>query len=109
MQRFKQGWRRTPTTIRKPLVLIVGTLFIISAGLTGWLPGPGGIPLFLIGIAILATEFAWAKRVRDKVIAFVEQCGRAFRRHRVAGTIIILLCVAGAVLAGITLWQNFYS
>jgi len=57
-----------PWHIRKPVVLIIGLLFVIAAGLTGWLPGPGGIPLFLIGIAILATEFVWAEKARDWIL-----------------------------------------
>lgn len=109
MKRLQHKWKRVPGTIRKPLVLILGGLFIITAALTGWIPGPGGIPLFLIGIAILATEFAWAKRVRDKVIATVEQWGRAFRRHRVVGTIITLLLVAVIIFIGINLWNQFFK
>ena len=109
MQRLKNNWKRTPSTIRKPLVFILGALFIIAAGLTGWLPGPGGIPLFLIGIAILATEFAWAKRVRDKVLGIVEKCGRLFRRYPVYGTIILMVFAAGAIFIGITVWRSFYG
>lgn len=109
MQRLKSNWKRTPSAIRKPLVLVTGTLFIIAAGLTGWLPGPGGIPLFLVGIAILATEFAWAKRVRDKVIGIVEQCGRLFRRHPFYGTILLIMLATGAIFIGIILWRNFYN
>lgn len=40
---------------------VVGAAMIIAAPLTGWLPGPGGIPLFLAGMAVLSTEFLWAK------------------------------------------------
>lgn len=107
MEKLKKGWWRIPRAIRKPVVLTFGTLFIIAAGLTGWLPGPGGIPLFLIGIAILSTEFAWAKRVRDWVVGIVEQCGRLYRRHKVIGTIVIVLCAAVAVTLSVTLWKMF--
>lgn len=44
---------------------LVGTLFILAALITGPLPGPGGIPLFLTGLAILATEFHWARRFKS--------------------------------------------
>ncbi len=43
---------------------LVGAALVIAAPLTGWLPGPGGIPLFLAGLAVLSTEFLWAKRVQ---------------------------------------------
>lgn len=107
MKKLKQFWWWVPATIRKPFVLIVGSLFIIAAGLTGWLPGPGGVPLFLIGIAILATEFAWAKRVRDFVLAIVERCVQAYRRRRVLGTIILILLAGGVIFIGLSLWKLF--
>ncbi|HIW31018.1 MAG TPA: PGPGW domain-containing protein, partial [Candidatus Luteococcus avicola] len=36
---------------------------MVAAALTGWLPGPGGIPLFLMGLAVWASEFEWAHRL----------------------------------------------
>lgn len=40
----------------------LGVLLMIAALLTGWLPGPGGIPLFIIGLSLLAINHDWAKR-----------------------------------------------
>lgn len=31
----------------------------------GWLPGPGGIPLFLLGLSLLAANHDWAERWLD--------------------------------------------
>lgn len=50
---------------------VLGTLLIIASALTGWLPGPGGIPLFLTGMALLATEFIWAKKLRKRIVRAV--------------------------------------
>ena len=36
---------------------------IIAAPLLGWLPGPGGIPLFLSGLGLLSINNPWAKRL----------------------------------------------
>lgn len=36
---------------------------MIFAPLIGWLPGPGGIPLFLIGLGLVATNHEWAERL----------------------------------------------
>lgn len=47
---------------------LVGVSMLIAAPLTGWLPGPGGIPLFLAGLAVLSTEFLWAKRFRKWLV-----------------------------------------
>ena len=50
--------------VRKPLVFIVGVA-IVAAGIAMLvLPGPGWAAIFL-GFAVLATEFAFAERVRD--------------------------------------------
>ena len=94
MENLKHRWKGIPTSIRKPLVLVVGCLLIIAAAATGWLPGPGGIPLFIAGIAVLATEFAWAKDVRDWTLDRVHDAGKWYRRNRIIGTIGIVLCVA---------------
>ncbi len=42
---------------------ILGVLLIISSGLVGWIPGPGGIPLFLAGLALLASNHEWAEKL----------------------------------------------
>jgi len=65
--------------LRKMAVLIVGTAVLIAAVLIGPLPGPGFSIVAPIGIAILATEFVWArsllgklKVVQDKTDQFVK-------------------------------------
>lgn len=44
-------------------VVLAGLALMAAAIVTGPLPGPGGIPLFLLGLAVLASEFEWANRV----------------------------------------------
>lgn len=41
-----------------------GYLLLLAALLTGWIPGPGGIPLALAGLALLSVHNAWARRLR---------------------------------------------
>jgi putative transmembrane protein PGPGW len=66
-------WRRkvraNPRTYRfyRIGVGVLGAILIIAAPLTGWLPGPGGIPLLIAGLAVLASEFAWAHQVLHQV------------------------------------------
>ena len=63
------NWRRkirqSPRKLAfyRALVGVVGTFFICLGFITGPLPGPGGIPLVLLGLAIWASEFHWAHRV----------------------------------------------
>jgi hypothetical protein len=97
METLKRKWKGAPSSVRKPIVLVVGSLLILAAAATGWLPGPGGIPLFLIGIAVLATEFVWAERIRDWVLVYVHAFGRWYRAHRIIGTILLVGLAGTAV------------
>jgi len=45
-----------------------GYFLIIAAVLTGWLPGPGGIPLFIAGLGLLSINNEWARRLRDYLL-----------------------------------------
>lgn len=45
-------------------MFILGLLLIVCAPLVGWIPGPGGIIIFLAGIAVLASEFDWAESLK---------------------------------------------
>lgn len=49
--------------IYRGVVGFVGVALMVLAASIGWLPGPAGIPLFLLGLAILASEFDWAHRL----------------------------------------------
>lgn len=44
-------------------VALLGVLLVMLGALTGPLPGPGGIPLVLLGIAVWSSEFEWAQRL----------------------------------------------
>lgn len=41
---------------------IAAVFCFIGVILFGWLPGPGGIPLFLLGLSLLAVNHDWAER-----------------------------------------------
>lgn len=98
---LKEQWLTVPVWIRKPVIFMVGLFFIVAAALTGWLPGPGGIPLFLVGIAILSTEFVWAKRVKDVVLKLFYACRDWYREHRQLG---IILLASATVIGMIVLY-----
>jgi hypothetical protein len=76
---------------------IVGGLLIIAAPLTGWLPGPGGIPLLIAGLAVLASEFEWAQRLLHRVKGWVKDLtawtGRQPAWLKFLGTVALLACV----------------
>lgn len=57
---------------------LLGLFLMIAAAITGPLPGPGGIPLFLLGLAVWSSEFEWAQNL---MLWFKTQ----FRRYRGLG------------------------
>lgn len=71
MVAIKRNWQRLPKAVRKPLVFMVG-FAVVGAGIAMLvLPGPGWAAIFL-GFAILATEFAFAEKVRDQLIVWLK-------------------------------------
>ncbi len=64
---------------RKIVIAVIGTTVLLLAIPIGLLPGPGGIFVVLAGIAILATEFVWARRLLKRVN---EQKNALIRRAR---------------------------
>lgn len=89
--------RHTHLTLRI-VVGLLGTLLILAGAITGPLPGPGGIPLVLLGIAVWSSEFAWAHRVMRRFRQLVRWIGGWRRRTKV-------LALAGVVILG---WTSLY-
>jgi uncharacterized protein (TIGR02611 family) len=81
------AWRRKirsdPAKYRlyRILVAVVGSLLILLGAATGWLPGPGGIPLALLGLAVLASEYEWAHRLLQWAKEKVHEAGERARRQ----------------------------
>jgi uncharacterized protein (TIGR02611 family) len=78
MDGFKRWWKKVPAAVRKPLVLIVGFAIIVTGIAMLALPGPGWAAIFL-GFAVLATEFAFAERVRDWAVVEAKKLGHKAR------------------------------
>jgi len=96
VQRIKTTWKRLPDKPRRILTFILGALLIVTAGLIGWVPGPGGTIIFLLGIAVLATEFSWAERVRDFILKLLKDIAVLIRRYPLWS---LLLLSAGFLIA----------
>jgi uncharacterized protein (TIGR02611 family) len=59
-------WRRLPHPVRWLGVAAVGGTLIVVGVILLVLPGPG-LVLIALGVAVLATEFAWAETVLHKM------------------------------------------
>ena len=67
MESFKRRWKNIPLGVRKPVVLIIGNIIVIGGIILLPLPGPGWVIIFA-GFALLATEFAFAEKVQDRLL-----------------------------------------
>jgi len=87
---------------------LVGVFLIVISPLLGWLPGPGGIPLFLAGLGLLSVHHAWAK----KTIRYVKKNGiklgeQIFREHTTLQAVYDVLTVV--FMAGGVYLLNTYT
>ena len=89
--RWRRKIRQNPRKLAfyRVAVAIAGLLLICLGFVSGPLPGPGGIPLVLLGLAIWSSEFEWAHRLMSWFKAQLKRF-RAWPRRG-----------AGAVLGGL--------
>ena len=62
---ISRNWKRLPHPLRWFASAVVGLTLVVLGIVFLVLPGPG-IPLIIAGLAILATEFAWAEVVLNQ-------------------------------------------
>jgi hypothetical protein len=60
--------------LKRILTDAAGYGLILAGILTGWLPGPGGIPLVVGGLGLLSINNLWAKKLR---IFVLDHAGKA--------------------------------
>jgi uncharacterized protein (TIGR02611 family) len=87
--------KRIAVTVVGFVVLLAGVVMMVT-------PGPG-IVVILIGLAILATEWAWAERALDRA----KQAGSGAVRTATASPVRIALSVVltlAGIAAAVVLW-----
>ncbi|MEJ5944572.1 PGPGW domain-containing protein, partial [Pseudokineococcus basanitobsidens] len=84
---------------------VVGGLLLVAWALLSWLPGPGGIPLLLLALAVLSTEFRWARRLLDRARSGAHRFAAWSARRplwlRVVGTAALVAFVLAALVLGL--------
>jgi uncharacterized protein (TIGR02611 family) len=82
-------WRRRIRQNRRQLavyrvgVAIAGLLLVCLGFISGPIPGPGGIPLVLLGLAIWSSEFEWAYKLMQSFKGLLHRYGAWPRRRQV--------------------------
>ncbi len=90
-------------------IAILGLMCIAAGLLTGPLPGPGGIPLVLLGLAIWASEFRWAYRLMMWCKAKLHQVRQLPPGRKVLFWVLFVACCGllgytGMLLFGLPGW-----
>lgn len=80
----------------------LGVLLMAASVLLGWVPGPGGIPLFLIGLSLLAINHEWASRLQVRV----RDTGAAFLSKIFSSNpkVQLMYDCAGIIIVGLGVW-----
>jgi uncharacterized protein (TIGR02611 family) len=94
MEKIKKQTKRIAIGIVGGLVVIIGIIAVPY-------PGPGWLIVFS-GLAILATEFAWAQRVLDFAKGYYEEW-KAWLRRQSPSVRLAVIIVTGLVVIT-TLW-----
>lgn len=85
----------------------LGVLCIIAAPLTGWLPGPGGIPLAILGLSLLAVHHEWADRYIKILRAHADRLGdMIFVKNPAVQIAYDILAPMLVLSGGVLLWQR---
>lgn len=103
--RRAQEWARRRRTTRLALrlgVLAVGAALVVAGVAMLVLPGPGWA-VVILGLVVLASEFAWAQRLLDPVRRIADRGVSAIRSRRHGRAILTGLVAAGiaSLVAGV--------
>ena len=60
-ENIKRLWKALPRSVRQLIVLVIGSTLILVGLALIILPGPFTMPLVILGLFVLAIEFAWAE------------------------------------------------
>jgi tellurite resistance protein TerC len=76
------GWNILPAPLRKLIVAVIGSTVLLLGVAMVVLPGPAFI-VIPVGLGILATEFAWARRaIRRARVMIAKARGRESGKTR---------------------------
>ena len=82
-RKISNVWRQLPHPFRWVVVATVGTTLVLLGIVFVFIPGPG-LALIVLGVAILATEFAWAQvvyiRIKKETDKLTARAKKAFKR-----------------------------
>ena len=90
-------------------IALLGLILLLVAAVTGPIPGPGGIPIALLGIAVWSSEFEWAQRLMYWFKAQLKRYLAWPLAHRLLFWGVFALCCAAVLylfllVVGVPFW-----
>ena len=87
-EKLHDSWKHLPHPIRWVVVATIGGTLVVLGIVFLVLPGPG-LPLVIVGLAILASEFAWAQymlnQIKERSQAMAQKTKERLRRKKQSG------------------------
>ncbi|MBI3317878.1 MAG: hypothetical protein HYZ90_01850 [Candidatus Omnitrophica bacterium] len=83
--------------VKRWLVIMAGLFVTVLGFILMLMPGPGGTPLTIAGIAILSAELPWARRFLQRFIAFLRRSRPLWARLLLLGGLVVFW-IAGSVI-----------
>ena len=92
--RWRRKIRSNPHQLRiyRSLVALAGLLLVCLGFVSGPIPGPGGIPLVLLGLAIWSSEFEWAHQLMMWFKAQLHRYHQLSPHWKIAFWLVFLIC-----------------
>ena len=73
INKLYKAWKQTPKAIRNVIVTLLSIIFLLLSLLGAIFPLIPGSLFFLIALTLLASEFTWAERYKDKFFTFLKR------------------------------------
>jgi uncharacterized protein (TIGR02611 family) len=92
--RWRRKIRSNPHQLRiyRSLVALAGLLLVCLGFVSGPIPGPGGIPLVLLGLAIWSSEFEWAHQLMMWFKAQLHRYHQLSPHWKIACWVVFFIC-----------------
>lgn len=91
--------------IKRWLKIVIGVIVTVVGIILMPVPGPGGTPVTLAGLAILSSELPWAKRLMEKLrerAGFLRSGKHNRRKHiGIITGILVFYAVTGVIMTRI--------
>lgn len=105
LKSMKKNFKRFGTDIAGYGLILLGIA-------TGWLPGPGGIPLILAGLGLLSIHNHWAQKIidilKEQGSKFMDYAFPNDKRAQFAHDVLVILLVGAAAYIYLT-FSGIYS